>query len=187
MAITEVSICNTALTKIGASRILSLTEESERAKTMLEVYDIIRDSLLSSHPWKFAVQRAELAALVAAPSYEWSYQFQLPSDCLRVIGTDLPNGEPWQVEGDKLLCNYDTLKIKYIRQLTDTSMYSAYFVELLACALAATVAYRLTQSTSIKESMQLEYDKQLKVARSFNAQEGAGDRVYADTWLNSRI
>jgi hypothetical protein len=102
-----------------------------------------------------------------------------------VYGTDLGDAD-WKVEGGKLLCNYSSVSIKYIKQVTDTSLYSAYFVETLACALAAAVAYTLTQSTSLKESAEAAFERQLRVARSYDAQEGFGDRVYADSWLNSR-
>lgn len=185
MAVTEVSICNSALIKIGAERILSLDDNTARAKLLKEIYPLVRDDLISSHPWNFATGRVALAALATAPLYEWSYNFQLPSDCLRVYGTDI-DPDPWKVEEGKLLCNSGTVTIKYIKQVTDTAKFSAYFVETFACRLAAEIAYALTQSTTLKDSAEAKYERQLRVARSFDAQESMGDRVYADSWLNSR-
>lgn len=185
MAVTEVTICNSALIKIGAERILSLDDNTARAKILKEIYPIVRDDMIASHPWNFATDRVVLAALVTAPLYEWDYQFQLPSNCLRVYGTDI-DPEPWKVEDGKLLCNFSEVTIKFIKQVTDTSKFSSYFVEAFACRLAAEIAYAITQSTTLKDSAEAKYERQLRVARSFDAQESMGDRVYADNWLNSR-
>jgi len=186
MATTETSICNSALTKIGAGRIISLDDTSERAKLLKEQYPLLRDALLYEHPWNFATARIEVAPLVAAPEYEFDFQYQLPSDCLRVYGTDMPKDWPWKVEGTKLLCNSSTLIIKYIKRVTDTSQFSSEFAEVLAWRIASEIAYSVTQSSSLRDSADAKYERALRQARSFDAQESNGDRVYADTWLNSR-
>ena len=52
----EVSICNSALIKLGASRIASLTEDSKEAKLCYEQYPILRDEVQASHPWNFCTK-----------------------------------------------------------------------------------------------------------------------------------
>jgi hypothetical protein len=130
MPVTETSICNSALAKLGADRIVSLAADNHRARLMQEQYEKIRDDLLYSHPWNFAVKRVELAPLVDAPIFDFSYQFQLPTDCLRVIGSDLPKEAEWKIEGRLLLANYDSIKIQYIAQETDTSKFTPGFSEV---------------------------------------------------------
>ena len=186
MAVTDVSICNSALAKLGAERIISLSDTSARAVLMKEQFEKIRDELLYSHPWNFATARAEIAPLVADPLYDFDYQFQLPSDCLRVIGTDIPNAGAWKVEGRILVCNQNAVNIKYIKQVTDASQFTPGFAEVLAAKLAADVCYAITQSATLQDRMDMKYRDQLRQARSFDAQESTGDRVYADTWFNSR-
>lgn len=186
MPVTDTSICNSALAKLGAERIVSLDADNNRAKLLKEQYEKIRNDLLYSHPWNFAISRVQLAPLVTPPIADFSHQFQLPADCLRVIGSDLPQEMDWNVEGRLILCNSDSLKIKYIRLEEDTSKYTPGFVEVLACKIAADCAYSLVQSTTLADMLYKKYEFQLRQARSFDAQESVGDRVYADTWLNSR-
>lgn len=188
MVTSETEICNSALIKIGAQRILSIEDNSERARLLKEQYHKLRDELLYSHPWGFAISRATLAEDVTSPEFEWSHRFLLPLDCLRVISTDIPkdNGE-WAIEdGRYLMCHYSTVKIKYVKRITDVSKFTPGFAELLACAIAKEICYSITQSVTLRDSMLKQYERALATTRSFNAQESQGERVYADSWLHSR-
>ena len=110
----EVQICNLALAKVGDEQITSLTENSKAARLCNLVYEPMRDTTLRSHPWNFAIQRVELAASTETPSYEYNAQFALPSDFLRLLGTNMLDAAKFTVEGNLLLCNASALKIKYI-------------------------------------------------------------------------
>jgi hypothetical protein len=186
MASSPVSICNSALIKVGADRITSLTEDTQRARLVNEQYNKCRKELLRSHPWNFATKRTELAALVQEPEYEYSYQFQLPADCLRVLKTNLYSDEPFKIEGRLLLCDSNTIKILYIKDETDTSKFDASFDETLALRIAADIAYTLSGSATLANGLMEAYKYSLKDARSFDAQEGSADRIIADEWLVTR-
>ena len=187
MAITEVTICNSALAKIGAQRILSLNDNSEAARVCKEQYEKGRDELLISHPWNFAITRAPLSAHPTPPLFDWGAQFLLPSDCLRVVGTDIDTLQgKWHVEGRYLMANTDSISIKYIRRVVDASQFTPTFAELLSTKLAADICFSLVQSVQLKAALYEEYERKLRPARSFDAQESMGDRVYADNWLHSR-
>lgn len=186
MAITDVAICNSALAKVGVERILSLNDNSVPARICKEQYEKVRDELLYSHPWNFAMGRAALAPLVTPPVFEWSYQFALPADALRVVDTDLPKPAKWHVEGRLLMCDSAAVSIKFIRKVTDASQFTPGFAEVLATKLAADISYSLVQSVQLKATLVEEYERKLRTARSFDAQESMGDRVYADSWLNAR-
>jgi hypothetical protein len=81
-----VSICNSALIKLGASPIQNLLEDSKEARLCNLQFEKIRNSVLRSSPWSFAMRRAELTPVTGA-TLEFGSQnvFQLPSDCLRVV------------------------------------------------------------------------------------------------------
>jgi hypothetical protein len=67
-----VDICNGALNQLGASTILSLTEDSKNARLCNARYTQVRDSLFRSHPWNCLIKRVELAkdtALAADIAY----------------------------------------------------------------------------------------------------------------------
>lgn len=61
MSATVENICNSALTKIGAATISSISDTNKRALLCNEQYAKLRDDLLRSHPWNFAIKRAYLA------------------------------------------------------------------------------------------------------------------------------
>lgn len=185
MATSEAEICNLALTQVGAARILSLNDNTVEARLCKDNYPQIRDRMLRSHPWKFAKVQASLALLTNPPVMRFSRSFQLPADCLRVFKMMGDTSYPWQIVGRQLHTDSDECYIEYVKRVTVAEM-DASFVEALYTELAYKLSFSLVQSVALRESLKVEARESLAAARSFNGQEGAGDRVYADSWLNSR-
>lgn len=185
MAVSEVSICNSAIAKIGGQRLVSLDDANERARLFKEQYPKLRDELLQAHPWGFATKRAAPAAVVLPPNSLYSYKYQLPLDCLRVLEVEGASAK-WATEDGFLIVDYPNPVIKYIAQVTDVSKFPPAFSETLAAKLAADTCYSLVQSVTLRAQLITEYEKALRLARSYNAQESSGERVYADSWLHSR-
>tara|TARA_R110000803_G_scaffold116458_1_gene185031 strand:- start:443 stop:1024 length:582 start_codon:yes stop_codon:yes gene_type:complete len=183
----EVQICNLALAKVGDEQITSLTENSKAARLCNLVYEPMRDTTLRSHPWNFAIQRVELAASTDTPSYEYNAQFTLPSNFLRLLGTNMLDAAKFTVEGDQLLCNASTLKIKYIYQVTDPNKFDWLFIEALSARIAAELSIAMTDSRTLTVDLFNLFSTKLADARSADATEGTPDDITADTWLNSRI
>lgn len=185
MSATETSIANSALSKLGSARIISLNDDTREALLLKEQYPKIRDELLRSHPWNFAIKRVLLAPLTTTPAFGFSKMFQVPVDCLRVLTTDCPP-ESWEREGDKIVSDLDSIGIKYVARIVTPGSFDACFCEVLATLLAADVCFALTQSTSLKDSLDKQAEKKLRTSRSFDGQEGGPTRTYAREWLNSR-
>ena len=57
-----VEICNGSLNQLGATTILSLTEDSKNARLCNQRYTQVRDAVFRSHPWNCLQKRVELAA-----------------------------------------------------------------------------------------------------------------------------
>lgn len=186
MSLTETDICNSALAKVGAERITSLSDENERARLCKEQYPKVRDALLASHPWNFAIERKALAVSPDEPVYGFTYKFQLPADCFRVLEV-WSNEEDWQREGDYIVTDSADISIKYIKKIESTAKYSATFAEALAAKLAADICYSLVQSTTLKQALIDEAKMAVREARSYDAQEGTPQRVTANDWLVSRF
>lgn len=189
MATSEVEICNDALILLGADRISSLTEDTKEAILCNEQYAKMRDQLLISHPWNFSISRTEMAADAALPSgYSddiWDYAYSLGADVLRVLGVDDEEAD-WKIEGRKLFANYTPVKIKYIKKVTDVTLFSKYFEEALAWKIAARIGYSLTQNSTLMEGILKQAEEHLRNSRSYDAQEGSIETVMADDWLNVR-
>jgi len=198
VATTELQIANSALVKVGADRILSLDDDNKRARVVKEQLPKLRDEVLYSHPWKFALDYRELGLISGKPVGPFSLQYLLPNDVLRVFtvtdGTVLDAPEfsprvvihPWKRVGNKIYAELNPLIIECVVRVTDVSLWSPTFAEVLALRLAADIAYSIVQSTTLMREQFLIYEDFLAVARSFNGQEGSVRQVTASQWLDSR-
>ncbi len=188
-----VDICNGALNQLGASTILSLTEDSKNARLCNARYTQVRDSLFRSHLWNCLIKRVELARDTATPSWGFKYQFTLPADCLRVI-TILNYDYDYKIEGRKILANHATVKIQYVARIEDPNQYDELLRETISAALAADIAYAITSSNPTASNMFTLFKDKLREARFVDATEGQNtnpddgqsDVIGASSFINSR-
>ena len=189
-----VQICNGALNQLGASTILTLTEDSKNARLCNARYENVRDAVFRHHPWNCLLKRLQLAADSEAPAWGFTKQFTLPADCLRLIRI-LDYDSDYVVEGRKILSNSSTMKILYISRVTDPNEYDELLREVLSAALAADIAYAVTSSNPVAQQMYQLYQEKLKDARFVDSTEGyntdpeAGSSSVIDsnTFINSRF
>lgn len=181
-----VDISNKALDKLGQGPITSLEDGTKSANLCNRNWTIIRDQVLRDHPWNFAVKRSILAADTTAPAWGFTYQFPLPSDCLRLLEVrDLSTGE-YQVEANQILADESALYVRYIRQVTDPNEYDALFVDTVATRLAFELCEALTQSNTKKEMLWQEYEDSLNRARRVDGQENPPQQYEEDDWVSVR-
>jgi len=196
MATSDVSICNLALQKLGASRIVSLTEDSPNARACNACYEAMRDLELRKHRWSFAITRVALAADATAPVFGPAYQYTLPAGFLRLLEPDPEanyNTLDWTIESGsngsrKLLTNFTApVQIRYIRRVTDPTEFDSAFVEVLACRIAIQTCEAITQSNSKKEDVKEQYRDAAREARRANAIEAVSGELPVDTWDSARL
>tara|TARA_B110000858_G_C17759909_1_gene454004 strand:- start:35 stop:616 length:582 start_codon:yes stop_codon:yes gene_type:complete len=188
-----VDICNGALNQLGASTIISLTEDSKNARLCNARYTQVRDSLFRSHPWNCIQKRVQLASDTTTPAWGFSYQFTLPSDCLRVLNQENYDYD-YKVEGRKIVSNTETMKILYIARIEDPNQYDEILRETLTAALSADIAYAVTSSNPVAQNMNKLFQEKLREARFVDATEGynslqengASDVIQSNTFINSR-
>lgn len=184
----DVDICNLALNKIGQNTIISLAEDSTAGRICNLFYADTRDSLLRQHPWNFAIKRVELAKLTTSPVFGFTSEFQLPSDCLRVMYTDLVfPADNFRVEGKKLLADSDSIKIEYVSRVEDTTQFDALFVDALWMSLAARIAYNVSDNNTLVNLLNTKVKEVISHAKSIDGQEGTPYPIEADDWLNARL
>ena len=130
MATSAVDICNSALNMIGASNIISLDEDSKAGRICKQRYTNVRDAVFRSHVWNCLVNRVQLTADVSAPTFEFQYQYTLPTDpyCLRVIKLEFLD-TVYRIEGRKLLTNESQLKLIYVGRDENVSNYDQLLSE----------------------------------------------------------
>lgn len=200
-------IYNLALTRIGHEPLSSIDERGKGGDRCRLHYPVMRDAVLSAHPWNFAIRRAHLAKLSYTPAFEFSSAFVLPTDpyCLRVIRTNfeasghsstaiygfpgihglMPGAIEWRIETVSinsadvrvLMCNEAAMAIEYIARITDVAQYSALFVDALAARLAAEIAISMTDNQSASKTLMDFYMAKLSEARIMDAMEGSSRDV----------
>lgn len=181
----NVQIANWSLAKIGADTITSFTEGSKEANAVNLLYDIVRDTVLRDHSWNFATKRTTLAALSDEPDWGYTYQYQLPSDCLRVIGVQDDKIE-YKIEGRKLLTDESEIQIRYVYRVTDPNEFSPNYIDAFVTRLAAELAYLITQSNAVASQMFELYERRLRDAKTLDAKEETPDQIQISSWLDVR-
>lgn len=186
MAQSIVDCCNSALQRVGAASITSITDNSAEARACAVAFDSNRRDELRKHSWNFAIKRAILAPDATAPTFDYLYAFTLPTDCLRVIRPPT-YALDWQIEGRKILTNEgDTLNLKYIADIEDTSMWDASFYNVVASAMAVDICEKLTQSNTKKQYCEQAYTEDVRMARKLDAFETGPEEAATDGWLVAR-
>ena len=183
----ETSICNSALTRIGAARITSLTDDSKQARACTASYALMRDEVLRSHPWNSAISRASVASLADAPAFGYDNQFQLPGDCLRILEV-YDSRLPWVVEGRRLLCDETSpVSIRYVRREEDPNQWDPLLQSAVASRLALELVEELTQSSTKRKHAMDEYRQVMGQARTADGREQSPMTFEEDEWVTVRL
>jgi len=199
LATSEVEVANSALILLGAGRINALTEDSKEARIMKEELPKMRDEVMRSHPWNFAIDTIQLAEISTVPETSFSKQYQIPSKVLRVLRVHDGTVEdthyhlntvanfPWQRKKDRIHTDLGPAFADVIERVTAVASWDANFVEVVAMRLAAQTAYAITQSNTVTKQMFESYGIFLRLARSYDGQEGSTQQITASEFFNVRF
>lgn len=182
----KLTVYNMALAYLGEKPLNSLTDDTKASTLLNTIFDLIRDDVLREHPWNFAITRVALTLSVTTPAWGYARQFGLPSDCLKVLGTDYSDID-YRIEGAYLLTDESSINLKYVSQVTDLTAWDVKALTMLAMRLAAEIAFNLTASSSREEAMLKMYLMRLSTAKSIDGQEDAGSELEVNAWLDARL
>ena len=188
-----VDICNSALNLLGASTISALTDDTKNARLCNQRYEPIRNRIFRSHPWNCLVKRVQLAKDSDAPVVEYSNQYTLPSDCLRVLKihngvTDsIKSDMEYRIEGRKIKTNEGTIFLIYVAENTDPNIYDMNLQEAISHQLAADIAYAVTNNATLANQYMQRADERLKEARFIDATENSVSQIEANEFTDSRL
>lgn len=144
MAISNTSICNQSLGKLGSKRINDFSDTTESSVQAIQCrlhFEPTRDALIRSHWWRFARARATLSQDTVDPDFEWDNQFILPEDFLRFRSIEEETGVTSKsrrhaIEGDRFLTNFSTVNMRYVKKVTDPTKFDPLFVKVFVWLLA---------------------------------------------------
>jgi len=187
----ETSIANLALTRLGADRITDIdTEESENANKVRAVFDFLRDEVLRSHSWNFAIRRVNFNKLVSTPVFGFSTEYQIPGDVLRILppstGGNSALQSEYKIEEDKILSNDSTFMARCIIRIEDTTKWDSGFVEVFATRLQAELAYAITNNKGLAADLFTLYLSKLRAIKFVDGTEDTPDQITAGEWIASR-
>lgn len=188
-----VDICNSALNLLGASTISALTDDTKNARLCNQRYEPVRNRVFRSHAWNCLTKRVQLARDTETPVIEYSYQYTLPSDCLRVLkvhnGTtdSIASSIDYQVEGRKIKTNEGTVYLVYIAIDTDPNSYDTYLQEAISHQLAADIAYAVTNNATLANNYMNRADERLREARFIDATENSLGTIESNEFTDARL
>jgi len=192
--LSETSICNMSLAKLSASKTLVNveTDTSFEANQCRIHYEQTRDSLLRSYWWRFASARVELVA-TTTPDFEWSNAFDLPDDFLAMKSIyenrfSDENFRSYALEGKILLTNEDEMCIRYVKKVTDVSVFDSLFVEVFVLQLALKLTSIAGATPKIRESLKNDLKLLMPAVRALDGQEtNTAGRVESVAWNDARF
>jgi len=199
MAVTKVQICNMALTHIGIKQLISaITDDNEEAAMCNLHYDSALETALHEADWGFARRRYTLVAEAGTPPDPWSYQYQWPTNCIRVLRIDdellrrrVESRPQYRFEtngsGARIIyTNWADAVVIYTYNETDDQIYTPAFSYYLSWVLAARIAGPLTSSEKLADRTEKRAMMELEraVAKDYEREE-EGPELEA-SWIDAR-
>lgn len=179
-----------ALSRLGASTIVSITQDTSEAILCNTFFDDLADEVMLEGSWTSTIKRASLAKTTNTPAYEFASEFQLPVDpfCLKVIDIDQDSTGlvPYQIEGDKLLTDSGSMKIRYIGRLTDTEDWDALLRQAFTARLASELAYAITGDQRRTEFELERYSRLVQQGLALNGQQGSKKTLATGEFIEVR-
>lgn len=192
----KLAVWKQACVHLGKARVTSLTEDTEARYAFDDAWPGVVEEAFNQGDWNFAKKTALLVASssgTAAGGY--SYVYDYPSDWLRTIAVSpmanfITPFTDYIDEGGYLHSSTTPLYIRYIRADLvddgDVSTWPTMFWRFVAVKLAYETCERLTQSTTLGEKLEKKMDRALSTARSVDARNEQGKRIYSGSWLAAR-
>jgi hypothetical protein len=188
----QISICNQALVKLGANTITSIDQGTTEANMCKAFYTDVLNSVLEEYPWTFATKRYELPQKAGTPPQPYSAWYLIPSNVIRIVEAssnpnfNRANSTQWEIEGENILTNDDSLFIRAIIETPDPSMYTAGFVRAFVVRLAAEMSTAITHSRQMADQLMRDYSIQVQRAISSDGQQGRTRKYRSNQLIDVR-
>lgn len=167
--LTPLDICNLALSRLGESPISDISANGSLPSRMCYLhYHPVRREVLCAHRWSFATVSTTLESAEDNDADETRrVRHSLPMDCLRVLGVNCRN---WILRGRAIYAGKRCIRLQYIADVEDTSLFDPLFTEAFVLRLAWKLCIPLINSTTARQALGEEYQRiALPQAAHFNA------------------
>ena len=195
--ISKIDICNMALAQLGQEPIASLEQEEERARRCRLFYDPVRQEVLRTHYWGFALGRTNLALLTPAQATDHGeYVYAYPQDCLFVRKVYAKGNDKHPVcfqevyaqdiQARTIVCALAQAQVEYTRDVRDEALFDPAFAKAFSLALAADLAMTLSADNTLAQRILQKYTLALDEARRSNMSEGFSLHQPESTFVEHR-
>jgi hypothetical protein len=185
--VTVEDVANQALAYLSEAPIASLDDDSKAARLLNTFWDTVVQVELEVHKWGFAIREETLTGIdLGTDDGTLKYQFDVPADFIAIVPVkydDRYEGVPinWRFEGGYLYTDQSaTQYIRYVAYVDDPADWPAYFVEVIATALAVRIAEALTGKQSLVQGAEKAYEK--AVSRGMRANNQNKGRLVTERW-----
>jgi hypothetical protein len=186
-------ICNLALGHLGNYGTISNidTPRKQHEITFALWYDISREAFLKIAMPNFALARKRIALVSETPPYPFTYSYEYPSDCLKVLGIGAVEDKKndYTVEANRLYTDVeyeDGLPLRYIKNITDVNSMSPEFIVGFSWYLAGNVALIITQDKDKAMAIQRMVPMKITELSGLNAQENLPIRISRSRFKGAR-
>lgn len=207
-----ITICNLALSHIGENpNIASIDppEGSAHAEKCALFFGVVRDEVLESHLWRFALRRTTLPRL-DGDLRDGRGRYQLPTDYLRAVSLSMPDGLPvdrlsfdadamlsgftaragFDIEGDVLLTHEEDFDFVYLSRMDDITRWPNTLKQAMTRLLAAYVAGAISKDQGIIRAQMQWYQQLIEQAKTIDANDAMQQKGWRDhtapEWINAR-
>ena len=189
----EVEICNLALDRFGERPIANIDNPQTTAEiTMARHFAQVRQELLRKYVWNFGKKRASISRS-GTPEFDYADKYQLPNDFVRLLSvngdTEVQQSKDYDIEGRELLIDASgaaSIKIRYIKDVTDVSQWDSLFRTCMILSLALATAYQFTKKKALVDQINGLLAAELPDAVSIDGQEKPPVRIQRSKYLAAR-
>lgn len=188
----QVSICNQALTQLGASLIISIDQDTTEAKLCKLNYQLALDTLLEAASWSFATVVQELPSNAEIPLSPYTNKYLIPVSIVRVLEASnvsdfrRVNTTNWQIEGKYIVSDSAQLFVRAISNQITTSAFTPSFTKAMVAMLAASMALAITQSQPIEQAKLSEAGNLTQIAATLDGTQGRTKKLRSAKYLRVR-
>lgn len=194
-------LCNDALSQFGGTPITSISDGTTNANHCQRLYPTLLDAILRIHHWNFALTWVQLTQDVTGPIAGYTYAYQLPSDCLKVVqyagsassasGIALlypDQGQravvQYKIEGRKLVSNDGQVYIQYLRRVTNPDEWDPLFYQAFGTWLASKLCMAISKDIRMSTGLYQQAQQLVSQAAAVDGQEGSIESYVVDdlTW-----
>ena len=150
MPSSQIDITRAAVIELGDAIPTSLSDDQDSVAVANQIYPQVKTDLLSKAPWRFAAKKITLSLVVTAPLNEWTQQFDMPTDFVRIIRV-YPD-QAYEIFGLRIYANTTSLACDYVHDCSE-SLMPPYFVTLFTYELAERMSRAITGADSDKQTL----------------------------------